>query len=452
MNIGKPCLCGHGFFIYPRFHLSSVGYNFDMQENLSSLSERELELLRLLAGGCSNKQIAQQLGISPNTVKVHLRNIFDKLGLASRTEAALFAVRAGLTETPLPGEPAVERRKLSLLVVLLILIALAVLGWAAWTAAAQRRPFPSAPTAASEAATRWQVQPDLQLAGGGMAGAVYENSLYLMGGETRQGVSGGLTRFDLSTGLWHAQAAKPLPVSRAQAAALGDLIYIAGGLAAEGKPTDHLEVYSPRVDRWEQRAPLPDALAGASLAAFEGSLYLFGGWDGQKDSAAVYRYDPLADAWQPMTAMPSARSYASTVAVENKILVMGGLQGQRVLGETWAYYPQRDQAGETPWETKTALPAPRYAAGSAALAGQVYLAGGFTTTDQTAAQPALLIYRPVEDQWLAGETPPVETGGWSCLLADREKLHLLGGFLDGHPISVHLSYQAIYTQLLPLVQ
>jgi DNA-binding CsgD family transcriptional regulator/N-acetylneuraminic acid mutarotase len=428
-----------------------VGYNFDMQENLSSLSERELEILRLLAGGCSNKQIAQQLGISPNTVKVHLRNIFEKLGLASRTEAALFAVRAGLAETPEPA-PAVERRKPRLLLGLLILIVFPLLGWAVWAAAGQRQPPATAAPAAPVATSRWQVLNELPLASGGMAGVVYENSLVFICGETPHSVSGSLTRFDLSTGAWQALAAKPLPVSRAQAAVLGDLIYVAGGLTAAGDPTASLEVYLPRVDRWELRAPLPEALAGASLAAFEGFLYLFGGWNGQKDSAAVYRYDPQADTWQPMTGLPSSRSYTSTVVVENKILVMGGLQGQHVLDETWAYYPQRDQLGETPWEAKAALPAPRYAAGGAALAGQVYLAGGFTTPDQTTAQPVLLMYRPVEDQWLAGEAPPVEPGGWSCLLAARENLYLLGGFLYGRPISLHLSYQAIYSQLLPLVQ
>jgi DNA-binding NarL/FixJ family response regulator len=60
------------------------------------LSSREREVLLLVAGGSANKQIARQLGISEKTVKGHLTNIFQALGVSDRTQAALWAERHGL--------------------------------------------------------------------------------------------------------------------------------------------------------------------------------------------------------------------------------------------------------------------------------------------------------------------------------------------------------------------
>ena len=60
------------------------------------LSERELAVLRLIARGLSNREIAKELGISEPTVRTHVSNILRKLHLKSRTQAALYALREGL--------------------------------------------------------------------------------------------------------------------------------------------------------------------------------------------------------------------------------------------------------------------------------------------------------------------------------------------------------------------
>ncbi|GIL13287.1 MAG: DNA-binding response regulator [Chloroflexota bacterium] len=65
-------------------------------ESPEALTERETEVLRLLATGFSNKEIALKLTIGEKTVKTHVSNILSKLGVASRTQAALHAVRIGL--------------------------------------------------------------------------------------------------------------------------------------------------------------------------------------------------------------------------------------------------------------------------------------------------------------------------------------------------------------------
>jgi two-component system, NarL family, response regulator LiaR len=60
------------------------------------LSERELEVLTLVAKGCSNQDIARQLSLTERTVRTYVSNILSKLHLANRTQAALFAIREGL--------------------------------------------------------------------------------------------------------------------------------------------------------------------------------------------------------------------------------------------------------------------------------------------------------------------------------------------------------------------
>ena len=67
------------------------------------LTDREIELLRLVAEGMSNKAIAQKLSVSQNTVKYHMHNIIQQLGVQNRTEAATHAIRAGLFDADSSG-------------------------------------------------------------------------------------------------------------------------------------------------------------------------------------------------------------------------------------------------------------------------------------------------------------------------------------------------------------
>ena len=64
------------------------------------LSEREREVLLMVAEGLPNKLIARRLSISEKTVKAHLSSVFRRIGVTDRTQAALWAVRNGLTGTP----------------------------------------------------------------------------------------------------------------------------------------------------------------------------------------------------------------------------------------------------------------------------------------------------------------------------------------------------------------
>ena len=66
------------------------------QPLLDPLSQRELEVLQLLAGGASNQEIALALVVAPGTVKLHMSHILSKLGVKSRTQAILRARDLGL--------------------------------------------------------------------------------------------------------------------------------------------------------------------------------------------------------------------------------------------------------------------------------------------------------------------------------------------------------------------
>jgi DNA-binding CsgD family transcriptional regulator len=64
---------------------------------ISDLTRRELEVLRLIARGLATKDIAQALGISPKTADNHIQGVYAKIGVSTRAAAVLYAVEHGLT-------------------------------------------------------------------------------------------------------------------------------------------------------------------------------------------------------------------------------------------------------------------------------------------------------------------------------------------------------------------
>jgi ATP/maltotriose-dependent transcriptional regulator MalT len=71
-----------------------------MNQSLEPLSEREVEVLQWLTSGASNREIGQHLDITESTVKRHVYNIFGKLNVHNRTQAALQARKLGVTPQP----------------------------------------------------------------------------------------------------------------------------------------------------------------------------------------------------------------------------------------------------------------------------------------------------------------------------------------------------------------
>ena len=76
--------------------LRELDYPLDEAPGVGSLTEREVEVLRLVAEGHTNREIAERLTISDAIVRTHVSRILNKLNLGSRTQAALFALREGL--------------------------------------------------------------------------------------------------------------------------------------------------------------------------------------------------------------------------------------------------------------------------------------------------------------------------------------------------------------------
>lgn len=453
------------------------------------LSERELEVLRLVATGATNQQIARDLVISTNTVKVHLRNIFEKLEVTSRTEATMFAVQAGwltlegavapaptaavpTSETveaateALPSEvatpaaamassasrprPALRPWQRMYLVGVVLLAILSVLwplvGEAGRGAAAS--PFTDAGRvtigpASWQEQPRWSQVPPLPQARARLALVAYRGMLYAIGGEGRSGVVGDVFAYDPQAKAWSARAPKPTPVSNLGAAALGDQLYAVGGCMAGAVPTTVVEVYDPAADRWSTAAPLPSPRCGHAVAAVGGKLYVFGGWDGGAYVEDVVAYDPATEGWDRVASLPSPRAFLAAATLEDAIYVAGGYDGHRDLALAHRFRPLAAE-GEPAWEELPLMTEPRAGFGLAAEGVALYAIGGGWRGELAYNER----FDPLSNTWSRIPSPfAAEWRGVAAAALDMQ-VYAVGGW-SGDYLNVAATYRSSFRTFLP---
>lgn len=453
---------------------------------LQTLSERETEILLLIASGKSNKEVAHELQISANTVKVHVRNIFGKLEVSSRTEASMVAIREGLIdagplldETPdeeeddasgvadapeavegepsdppaAPDEPAppapLRSRELQtwliagFIVIVVLLMAIAVRLY-------NPAPEPT-PSAAAEQVepvaveSRWENQPALPEPRSRAASASLDGQLYVIAGSTASGPGTAVLRFDPESGEWTALAEKPTPVSEVQAAVLGGRIYVPGGRLASGEVSQGLEIYDPLTDTWISGPDMPAGASAYALAPYEGKLYLFGGWDGTRYTDRTYLYNPDTQRWTEQTPLPVALGHAGAAVAGGRVYVIGGFDGEQAAASTFVYTPALEDTA--PWKTAADLPEGRYAMGLVSIADEIHVIGGIGGEGRYFSQ---MEFTPQTNLWQVLENPLAGEWSYPAAVALGTEIFAFGGEIDGALTDRSLSYQVLFIVIIPV--
>ena len=419
-----------------------------MSEHIA-LSERELEVLRLVAAGASNNEIAHKLIISPNTVKVHVRNIYSKLGVLSRTDASMEAIRRGLITVPgmavavvKQPEPVFEPDSAPTLIEpaeeLLLNDEITANEAPSVEIESLIAPAPE-PTPVAEPAPIVAIAPEQStvqpaithvaiprriallisaLLAVLVVGVLVIGLIVVRGGNPTITPTANATVLPRVEDVWKPLAAVPQPLRDAAGTLYGDdEIYLTGGTTSAGVSAATWR-YTLSSGRWDSRAPKPTPATSVRGSVIRNQLYVPGGVDGSGTPLSTLEiYDFAADTWRSGPALPAPRAAAMVTEIDGELYVFGGHDGTNPVATTFIFNLDTNQ-----WREGEPLPLPLRDAAIAQNPEGVFIVGGTTT----AAADSLQAFRYNAGKWTQlTDLPQPRVNSAAVFISDV--LYLVGG-------------------------
>jgi len=436
----------------------------------TTLSKRERQVLEMVATGASNQEIASHLVISVNTVKVHLRKVFEKMDVQSRTEATLRAIQEGwivVDDTTSPDDAAASAKTFlngeqtpalatwqQLYLGLAMLLALGVMIVPLIPKSLPQTETPSLPVIYAQAptpvparpsSTVWHAHTPMPTQRAGLGLVAFDGRIFAIGGVRSNNQATRLVEiYDPLTDSWSEGAAKPTATADIIGVVLGDKVYIPGGCTNEGQASNALDIYDPTIDRWEEGPTMPAARCGYSLVAFDNKLYLFGGWNGSDFEDTIFVFSPETNDWEILDrSLPEPKGFAGAAVLNDTIYLAGGFDGENEYNQTYVFEPETGA-----WIEKSPLNQKRGGLKLISTGNNLYAIGG--GYEQTTADNEK--YDPTTDTWTPFDSPVTHQWRNMGLAAIDTNIYAIGGWdgSDEKYMDAVVSYQTVFQLFLPV--